>query len=40
MRAVFLCDALPTPKRTGARRALCTMRIGVGQGIALVLERA
>ncbi|MGQ0430426.1 MAG: 3-oxoadipyl-CoA thiolase [Gammaproteobacteria bacterium] len=26
--------------RTGARRALCTMCIGVGQGIALALERA
>ncbi|HVS78062.1 MAG TPA: 3-oxoadipyl-CoA thiolase [Steroidobacteraceae bacterium] len=27
-------------RRTGGRRALCTMCIGVGQGIALVLERA
>jgi len=27
-------------QRTGARRALCTMCIGVGQGIAMVLERA
>ena len=27
-------------QRTGGRRALCTMCIGVGQGIALVLERA
>ena len=26
--------------RTGGRYALCTMCIGVGQGIALVLERA
>jgi acetyl-CoA acetyltransferase family protein len=26
--------------RTGGRRALCTMCIGVGQGIALALERA
>jgi acetyl-CoA acetyltransferase len=26
--------------RTGARYALCTMCIGVGQGIALALERA
>jgi 3-oxoadipyl-CoA thiolase len=26
--------------RTGGRRALCTMCIGVGQGIALLLERA
>ncbi|MDB6083853.1 MAG: fadA, partial [Gammaproteobacteria bacterium] len=25
--------------RTGARRALCTMCIGVGQGIAMVIER-
>ncbi|HET9107513.1 MAG TPA: 3-oxoadipyl-CoA thiolase [Steroidobacteraceae bacterium] len=27
-------------RRTGGRRALCTMCIGVGQGIALALERA
>ena len=27
-------------KRTGGRYALCTMCIGVGQGIALILERA
>jgi len=27
-------------ERTGKRRALCTMCIGVGQGIALLLERA
>jgi acetyl-CoA acetyltransferase len=26
--------------RSGARHALCTMCIGVGQGIAVVLERA
>jgi len=26
-------------ERRGARYALCTMCIGVGQGIALVLER-
>ena len=26
--------------RTGGRHALCTMCIGVGQGIALLLERA
>jgi acetyl-CoA acetyltransferase len=26
-------------ERTGGRYALCTMCIGVGQGIALVLER-
>ena len=25
--------------RTGARRALCTMCIGVGQGISLLIER-
>jgi acetyl-CoA acetyltransferase len=25
--------------RTGGRRALCTMCIGVGQGIALLIER-
>jgi acetyl-CoA acetyltransferase len=27
-------------QRTGGRYALCTMCIGVGQGIAMVLERA
>jgi acetyl-CoA acetyltransferase len=26
-------------ERSGGRHALCTMCIGVGQGIALVLER-
>ena len=26
-------------KRRGARRALCTMCIGVGQGIAMIIER-
>jgi acetyl-CoA acetyltransferase len=26
-------------QRSGARRALCTMCIGVGQGIALAIER-
>jgi acetyl-CoA acetyltransferase len=26
-------------KRTGGRYALCTMCIGVGQGIALIIER-
>jgi acetyl-CoA acetyltransferase len=26
-------------ERTGGRRALCTMCIGVGQGIAMVIER-
>jgi hypothetical protein len=33
----FVCDALRT--RFGRRCALCAMGIGVGQGIALVLER-
>jgi len=28
-----------TPHERGARYALCTMCIGVGQGIAAVLER-
>ena len=31
--------ALVELERRGLRRALCTMCIGVGQGIALVLER-
>ena len=31
--------ALNQLTRTGGRRALCTMCIGVGQGIALALER-
>ncbi len=26
------------PRRTGKRRALCTMCIGVGQGITVVFE--
>jgi acetyl-CoA acetyltransferase len=26
-------------QRSGGRRALCTMCIGVGQGISLVIER-
>jgi acetyl-CoA acyltransferase len=26
-------------RETGGRRALCTMCIGVGQGIAMVIER-
>ena len=26
-------------KRTGGRYALCTMCVGVGQGVALILER-
>ena len=33
-----LTAALELQER-GARRALCTMCIGVGQGIALMLER-
>lgn len=32
--------ALRQLERTGGRRALATMCIGVGQGIALALERA
>ena len=32
--------ALRQLQRTGGRRALCTMCIGVGQGIALAIERA
>jgi acetyl-CoA acyltransferase len=32
--------ALQQLQRSGARYALCTMCIGVGQGIAMVLERA
>jgi len=27
-------------KRTSGRYALCTMCVGVGQGVALILERA
>ena len=27
-------------KRTGGRYALCTMCVGVGQGVAIILERA
>ena len=32
--------ALYQLERTGGRRALCTMCIGVGQGIAMIIERA
>ena len=32
--------ALTQLERNGGRRALCTMCIGVGQGIAMVIERA
>ncbi len=37
--ARLLATALHQLEATGGRRALCTMCIGVGQGIALVLER-
>ena len=37
--ARLVTTAVHQLQRTGARRALCTMCIGVGQGIALVLER-
>jgi acetyl-CoA acyltransferase len=37
--ARLVTTALHQLQRTGGRRALCTMCIGVGQGIALVLER-
>ncbi len=44
MYQAFICDAVPIAafkqlERTGGRYALCTMCIGVGQGIALVPER-
>ena len=32
-------DSDPRARASGGRRALCTMCIGVGQGIALALER-
>ena len=35
MNHTCICDAI----RTVGRYALCTMCIGMGQGIALVLER-
>jgi len=40
----FICDAIRIPigrygGRGGGRRSLCTMCIGVGQGIAMVIER-
>jgi hypothetical protein len=31
--------ALNELERSGSRRALCTMCIGVGQGIAMIIER-
>ena len=50
MPEAFICDAIRTPfgrysgrafiRRTaGGRCAVCTLCIGVGQGIALVIER-
>jgi acetyl-CoA acetyltransferase family protein len=36
----LVLTALRQLQRTGGRRALCTMCIGVGQGIALAIERA
>ena len=35
----LLLTAVRQMQRLGARRALCTMCIGVGQGIAVALER-
>jgi acetyl-CoA acetyltransferase len=35
----LVTTALNQLERTGGRYALCTMCIGVGQGIALVIER-
>src|SRR5262249_17080909 len=37
--ARLVTTAVNQLKRTGGRYALCTMCIGVGQGIAMVLER-
>ncbi len=37
--ARLVTTALYQLQRTGGRRALCTMCIGVGQGIALIIER-
>jgi acetyl-CoA acyltransferase len=37
--ARLVTTALNQLERTGGRRALCTMCIGVGQGIAMVIER-
>ena len=37
---MLLSDSAPTaPAATGGTFALCTMCIGVGQGIALIVER-
>ena len=38
--AIILTKALYELQRTGGRRALCTMCIGGGQGIALAIERS
>jgi acetyl-CoA acyltransferase len=37
--ARLVTTALHQLQRTGGRHALCTMCIGVGQGIAMVIER-
>jgi len=37
--ARLITTALNQLERTGGRYALCTMCIGVGQGIAMVIER-
>ena len=37
--ARLITTALNELERTGGRYALCTMCIGVGQGIATVIER-
>ena len=38
--ARLAATALYQLERTGKRRALCTMCIGVGQGIAVLIERS
>ena len=38
--ARLVTTALYQLRRTGGRYALCTMCIGVGQGIAMIIERA
>lgn len=37
--ARLLMTAAPQVQRTGGRYALCTMCVGVGQGIATLIER-
>jgi len=37
--ARLVTTALNHLNRGGGRRALCTMCVGVGQGVALVIER-